>query len=91
MTERGLGSALNTLCGPTTRKYRARIGQHPQPGRLFRQAKQTKEEIAAGPAELARTSSYSLSFLVRRPQVRGAGEGAKRNSRSQHYFCKLRT
>src|ERR1022692_1748724 len=68
----GLGSAQNTLRGPNEKKNRARIGQHPEPGGLFHQAKRPEEETASWQrigsalvpsAELSRTSSYSLTLL----------------------------
>ncbi len=46
MTEPSLTSAQNALDERTEKNYRARIGQHPEPGGLFHPAKQiTREEI----------------------------------------------
>src|SRR5208282_464579 len=73
MTEPSLRSAQNARNQRTKKNYRARIGQHPEPGRLFHPAKLiTREEIffwqrigrlLLASAELSRTSSYSLICL----------------------------
>src|SRR5208337_1075951 len=68
------------------KKNRARIGQYPEPGGLFHPAKPLRKETVGWhwigssvrpSAELSRTSSYFLTPVVRRPQVREDGGCAR--------------